>query len=245
MSNRLRSRPATTVWSLRTPNGESPASSRRPRQQDVEALQEPRILEAAVQPGVGPGLGEHRLGFETELGRHRRDGLVDAQHVRGESRIRVVVDPYRRRSCGGHRSPLSCAVMTDDTPQTYGVATAAAVRELLELMRVFEERFSDRGPRAGRRAVRARGYRWIFTIVHVGMQAHFWADAQRPHFVDIVGRYNKWGGDNSDAFYQYAPIDPTKTYRVPGAASRRGLLLAHDLRRSRTTGATRSASSAR
>ena len=58
------------------------------------------------------------------------------------------------------------------------------------------------------------GYRWIFTIVQVGMQAHLWADSQRPHFVDIVGRYKKWGGDNADAFYQYAPIDPTKTYRV-------------------------------
>jgi hypothetical protein len=43
-----------------------------------------------------------------------------------------------------------------------------------------------------------------------------WADATRPRFVDIVGPYKKWGGDNVDAFYQYAPIDPTRTYRVRG-----------------------------
>ena len=38
----------------------------------------------------------------------------------------------------------------------------------------------------------------------------------RPRFVDIVGPYRKWGGDNSDAFYQYAPIDPARTYVVTG-----------------------------
>jgi hypothetical protein len=43
-----------------------------------------------------------------------------------------------------------------------------------------------------------------------------WADTGRPRFVDIVGPYRKWGGDNADAFYQYAPIDPARTYRVRG-----------------------------
>ena len=43
-----------------------------------------------------------------------------------------------------------------------------------------------------------------------------WADTGRPRFVDIVGPYKKWGGDNPDAFYQYAPIDPNRTYRVRG-----------------------------
>ena len=42
-----------------------------------------------------------------------------------------------------------------------------------------------------------------------------------PRFVEIVGPYKKWGGDNADAFYCYAPIDPDRTYRVtlePGDA---------------------------
>ena len=104
--------------------------------------------------------------------------------------------------------------MTDDAKQTYGVETAAAARDLLALMSGFEERFSKGDPALLDEQSVLESYRWIFTIVQVGMQAHLWADAQRPHFVDIVGRYQKWGGDNSDAFYQYAPIDPTKTYRV-------------------------------
>ncbi len=39
---------------------------------------------------------------------------------------------------------------------------------------------------------------------------------QPPIFVDVIGPYQKWGGDNSDAFYQLAPIDPNRTYRVTG-----------------------------
>jgi hypothetical protein len=60
------------------------------------------------------------------------------------------------------------------------------------------------------------GYKWIFSILAVGLDAHVWADTDRPRFVDIVGPTRKWGGDNADAYYQYAPIDPTRTYRVRG-----------------------------
>ena len=43
---------------------------------------------------------------------------------------------------------------------------------------------------------------------------NLWADTARPRFVEIVGPYKKWGGDNADAFYCFAPIDPARTYRV-------------------------------
>ncbi|MGZ6980010.1 MAG: DUF1214 domain-containing protein, partial [Acidimicrobiia bacterium] len=104
--------------------------------------------------------------------------------------------------------------MTDDTGQSYGVETAAAVRDLLALMSSLEQRFSGGDPALVDEQSVLEAYRWIFTIVQVGMDAHLWADSQRPRFVDIVGPYKKWGGDNVDAFYQYAPIDPTRTYRV-------------------------------
>ena len=119
----------------------------------------------------------------------------------GAGRAVVIGSPYRRR-------------MSEAEAPRYGIETAAAVRDLLDLMRSFEERFSAGDPALVDEQSVLEAYRWIFTIVDVGMQAHLWADTQRPHFVDIVGRYKKWGGDNSDAFYQYAPIDPTKTYRV-------------------------------
>ncbi len=60
------------------------------------------------------------------------------------------------------------------------------------------------------------GYKWIFSILRVSFDTQVWADKNRPHFVDIVGRDKKWGGDNADCFYQFAPIDPALTYRVRG-----------------------------
>ena len=60
------------------------------------------------------------------------------------------------------------------------------------------------------------GYRLLLSLLHVAVTAYVWGDRDNPRFVDIIGPYLKWGGDNSDAFYQLAPIDPARTYRVRG-----------------------------
>lgn len=59
-------------------------------------------------------------------------------------------------------------------------------------------------------------YQWMFSLLQVGLLGQVWADPARPRFVDIVGPTLKWGGDNADAFYQYAKVDPSRTYRVTG-----------------------------
>lgn len=61
---------------------------------------------------------------------------------------------------------------------------------------------------------RLEGYPWVFSVLKTGLDAYLWADTTKPRFVDIVGRFQKWGGDNADAFYQYAPLDPARTYQV-------------------------------
>ncbi len=48
---------------------------------------------------------------------------------------------------------------------------------------------------------------------------YLFADSARPRFVDINTPFRQdraWGGDNTDAYYAFAPIDPTRTYRVSG-----------------------------
>jgi hypothetical protein len=94
--------------------------------------------------------------------------------------------------------------------------TAAAVKELIDLLGRLDERFTtgDRG--LTDEASLLEGYRWIFSILQVGTDVFLWGDTNRPRFVDIVGPYRKWGGDNADAYYQFAPINPAKTYRVRG-----------------------------
>lgn len=102
--------------------------------------------------------------------------------------------------------------MTELAPQT-----AAVFRELVDELRGLEARITqDDNPLD--ELSQLEGYKWIFSILAVGLDAYVWADAARPRFVDIVGPYRKWGGDNADAYYQYAPIDPTRTYRIRGRA---------------------------
>lgn len=93
--------------------------------------------------------------------------------------------------------------------------TAAAFRALLAELATLEERLSLPEVPLDTLSL-LEGYKWIFSILAVGLDAYVWADTARPRFVDIVGPYRKWGGDNADAFYQYAPIDPARTYRVHG-----------------------------
>ena len=95
-------------------------------------------------------------------------------------------------------------------------ATAPVFRELLAELGGLEAKLFE-GPNApaDEQSI-LEGYKWIFSILQVAFDVYVWSDTARPRFVDIVGPYKKWGGDNADAYYQFAPIDPTRTYRVRG-----------------------------
>ena len=91
---------------------------------------------------------------------------------------------------------------------TFGAQTGAVFRELLEEIRGLEAKLLDG---LGDEQSVLEGYRWIFSVLQVALDVNVWADRARPRFVDIVGPYKKWGGDNADAFYHYAPIDSSRT----------------------------------
>ena len=104
---------------------------------------------------------------------------------------------------------------SDADGQATAPLTAAVFHELIDELRALEDRLHLPDVPLDELSL-LEGYKWIFTILAVGLDAHVWADTARPRFVDIVGPNRKWGGDNSDAFYQYAPIDPRRTYVVNG-----------------------------
>ena len=89
--------------------------------------------------------------------------------------------------------------------------TAKVVHELIDELAKLDQKFEALDD-----ASKLEGYRWIFSILQVGLDAFVWADTAHPRFVDIVGPSKKWGGDNPDAFYQHAPIDPSRSYIVRG-----------------------------
>ena len=121
--------------------------------------------------------------------------------------------------------------------------TETAFTELLDEVAATH---APHGRAAGRRRARhlLEAHKWVLSILQVAAEVNLWADTARPRFVEIVGPYKKWGGDNADAFYCYAPIDPARTYRVTARARRRRLHVADRLRRSRRRALLRPASSA-
>lgn len=86
---------------------------------------------------------------------------------------------------------------------------------LLDEVRAVEQRLLGADPPLDE-ADLLDGYRLAFSLLRVAVDAYVWGDSDRPILVDVIGPYLKWGGDNSDAFYQLAPVDPDRTYRVTG-----------------------------
>jgi len=91
--------------------------------------------------------------------------------------------------------------------------TTRAFHELLDLLKGIDAKFLEA---LDAEADVLDGYRWIPTLLQVALDAHVWAEPANPLFVEIVGPTKKWGGDNSDAFYAFAPLDPARRYRVRG-----------------------------
>lgn len=119
--------------------------------------------------------------------------------VRSETRKTSRPKPYR----GLVADPFA----DDDLSVAFG--------ELLAELGAVERKFLTAEPPLDEPDV-LDGYRLLFSLLHVAVTAYVWGDKENPRFVDVIGPYLKWGGDNSDAFYQLAPIDPRRTYTVRG-----------------------------
>ncbi|HEX3980686.1 MAG TPA: DUF1214 domain-containing protein [Acidimicrobiales bacterium] len=99
--------------------------------------------------------------------------------------------------------------------------TEAVFAELLDELGTQHRRLIDLLSASGDEQSLLEAHQWLFSILQVAMDTQVWADPARPRFVEIVGPYKKWGGDNADAFYCFAPVDPARTYHVevrPGDA---------------------------
>jgi hypothetical protein len=102
-----------------------------------------------------------------------------------------------------------------------GGRTPAAFGELLAELGSLHGRLVEQLGAPEDEPTLLEAHRWILSILQVAADVYVWADPVRPRFVDIVGPYKKWGGDNADAFYCYMPVDPARRYRVrvePGDA---------------------------
>jgi hypothetical protein len=94
--------------------------------------------------------------------------------------------------------------------------TAAAFAELLDLVREAERTFQDGNRAVADDLAAVEGYGFLATTLGVALDCYLWADPVRPAFVELETPTRKWGGDNADAAYWFAPIDPRRRYRITG-----------------------------
>lgn len=90
-----------------------------------------------------------------------------------------------------------------------------AFADLLDEVRAVQQKFLGATPALDEPDL-LDGYRLAFSLLRVAVDAYVWGDPDKPILADVTGPYLKWGGDNSDAFYQLAPLNPNRTYRVTG-----------------------------
>ncbi len=105
------------------------------------------------------------------------------------------------------------------SPADHPWDSTAAWRELLDGVRDLDASFLT-GPKAvrGEQSV-VEGYRFLTTLLGVAFDIYLFSDTARPRFADINTPFRQdraWGGDNTDAYYAFAPIDPRRTYRISG-----------------------------
>lgn len=90
-----------------------------------------------------------------------------------------------------------------------------AFNALLDAVRAIEQKLLTAEPTLSEPDL-LDGYRLAFSVLRVSVDAYVWGDRDKPILVDATSPYLKWGGDNADAFYQLAPLNPARTYRVTG-----------------------------
>jgi hypothetical protein len=91
-----------------------------------------------------------------------------------------------------------------------------AFRELLDALREADERWLSEEWGMTDAASISDGHRALTHILDGALACHFESDPLHPDFRRIVTPTRKMTGDNPDAVYFEAPIDPTRTYRVRG-----------------------------
>lgn len=103
------------------------------------------------------------------------------------------------------------------TEPTWEVTTAW--RELLDGLGKLDGSFLTGDRAVSGEAAVVDGYRALATVLGVGFDCYLFPETSRPAFVEAVSpfrRDRRWGGDNTDAYYSFAMLDPRRTYRISG-----------------------------
>ena len=94
-------------------------------------------------------------------------------------------------------------------------ADAKAFDDLIGVLKGYERKFRWR-----RMLTRdnefAEGYSSMLDLLAVGLDCYIQNSPDEPRFVSLISPTRKIGGDNADALYYFAPLNPGKGYRIRG-----------------------------
>jgi hypothetical protein len=89
-------------------------------------------------------------------------------------------------------------------------------RQLLDLLSQLTATFDEPGRGWTDETTRAEGYINVLDLLSTGLDFFLHNDPDRPHFTQMVSEDRKFGGDNPDALYHFAPLRPDRSYRICG-----------------------------
>jgi len=92
----------------------------------------------------------------------------------------------------------------------------AALRELIELLQEVDQHWCSEERNLASAEDIAGSHRALMHILEAGLVGYFEQDARTPNFRRIVTPSRKLTGDNSDAIYFDAPLDPRYAYVIHG-----------------------------
>ena len=93
---------------------------------------------------------------------------------------------------------------------------ARAHQQLIDLLEHLRTTFDEPGRGWIDENTRAEGYVNLVDLLSTGIDFFLHDDPDRPHFVRMVSDTRKFGGDNPDARYDFAPLRPELSYRISG-----------------------------
>jgi hypothetical protein len=95
-------------------------------------------------------------------------------------------------------------------------ASEYALRDLLDTINLYEQAYLYDGAVNPSEQDLADGHRYLFHLLTTGVELFLEGDPGRPEFAQIVSPTRKLMGDNADAYYFHAMLDPAGRYRVWG-----------------------------
>ena len=91
-----------------------------------------------------------------------------------------------------------------------------AFQEFIQLLQTIDEQWCSEQRNLSTLQDITGSHRAVMHIIEVALVGYFEKDARKPDFRRIVTPSRKVTGDNADAIYFDAPVEPTYTYRIDG-----------------------------